>query len=329
MPGVEPRNRQVLRANGLATSTSSGQVITDLTLTVNEGEVFGLVGPPGTGKSLALACLAGLTQCEAGHLRIFNLDPAVGQDKDELQERRGVMPRRLGLPDSLRVGEALSLFNNLYSRSKEAASPLWERLGLTQLWRQPMGSLSLSQKQRLSLSLALQHSPQLLFADQPTSKLEQADGEPIWQEILKFRASGGTVVLTTPVVAEAENYCDAVALLDQGEIVVQGCPRRLLDRLRNSRRIVFQLEGTAGLAAALLELRNMEQVLAVVRRQHRFVVIGQGHTLVSTAIGVLAGHGVTVADVQTDQPSLGDLFVSLTGRSWASPPISAGKGAEH
>jgi len=204
--------------------------VAGLDLTVAAGECFGLLGPNGAGKTTTIEILEGLTPPDTGDVEILGTPWRDGAAGRALRERLGIQLQETQLADKLTVNEVLGLFRSFYRQSHTVE----EVLALVELEEKRNArvvTLSGGQKQRLAVACALVSKPELLFLDEPTTGLDPQSRRQLWEIIRRFRAAGGTVLLTTHYMEEAERLCDRVAIMDHGKIIAQGTPKELIASL--------------------------------------------------------------------------------------------------
>ena len=202
--------------------------VNDLSLSVARGECFGLLGPNGAGKTTTIEILEGLLAPDAGDVEVLGL--RWNTHERELRQRLGIQLQETQLPDKLTAEETLRLFRSFYDHGPTIESLLAVvELDGKRLSR--VGKLSGGQKQRLSLACALAGSPDLLFLDEPTTGLDPHSRRQLWETLRQFRAEGGTILLTTHYMDEAESLCDRVAIVDHGRVIAQGTPADLIGDL--------------------------------------------------------------------------------------------------
>jgi ABC-2 type transport system ATP-binding protein len=194
-------------------------------LTVEAGECFGLLGPNGAGKTTAVEVMEGLRPPDAGTVRI--LGRGWGRRDHLLRQRLGIALQETQFVDRLTVLETVRLFRSFYVEGRSPEDIL-AAVGLTEKGGTWVVKLSGGQRQRLALACALVGSPELLFLDEPTTGLDPTSRRGIWDLVEAFRAAGGTVLLTTHYMEEAERLCQRVAIMDQGRILTEGAPVTLL-----------------------------------------------------------------------------------------------------
>ena len=205
-----------------------------LSLTVQRGECFGLLGPNGAGKTTTIEILEGLLEPDHGEVEVLGLrwrTHAV-----ELRQRLGIQLQETQLTDKLTVAETIRLFRSFYHRGRtvDDLMRVVELEGKRDSW---VIKLSGGQKQRLALACALAGAPDLLFLDEPTTGLDPQSRRQLWGVLERFRADGGTIVLTTHYMDEAQVLCDRVAIIDHGRVIALGTPQELIAKLTAPRVI--------------------------------------------------------------------------------------------
>ena len=279
-----------------------------ISFSVAENEVFGLVGPNGAGKTTTIECLEGLRNRDAGEVSVLGLDP--GDAGADLRRRIGVQLQESSLFDRIRVQEALDLFASFYPQSIDWR-PLVAQLGLGERLKAPFVKLSGGQKQRLFIALALVNDPELVFLDELSTGLDPQARRTMWDLVRSLRDKGKTVFLSTHFMEEAERLCDRVAIMDHGKIVALDTPENLIGGLGVETRVVFTTEDT-------IDPRQLESVASVSRVEasgDRVIVHGQGDRLVSEVVRAVEDRGWRFRDLRSEQPTLDDVFLALTGRA--------------
>jgi ABC-2 type transport system ATP-binding protein len=217
-----------LRCEGLRKHYGDVVAVDGLSLSVLRAECFGLLGPNGAGKTTTIEILEGLLAPDAGDVEVLGLRWA--SDERELRERLGIQLQETQLADKLSVEETLRLFRSFYARGRDVSDllELVELEGKRGSW---VSKLSGGQKQRLSVACALAGAPDLLFLDEPTTGLDPQSRRQLWGVLDRFRAGGGTILLTTHSMEEAEALCNRVAIVDRGKLIAQGSPQDLISSL--------------------------------------------------------------------------------------------------
>ncbi len=296
-----------------------GTVAVDgVSFTVEEGEIFGILGPDGAGKTTTVECIEGLRAPDSGTISVLGLDPQ--RDHAELTQRLGVQLQDSQLPERLRVGEALELYSSFYRQPADWQA-LADKLGLSGKRGTRFGKLSGGQKQRLSIALALVGSPRVAVLDELTTGLDPQARRDTWALIEGVRDGGVTILLVTHFMDEAERLCDRVALIDSGKIIALDTPAALAAGVADAEmRIRFrpnpQLDDRL--------LAGLPEVTSVTRRSELVQVTGTGN-VVAAVTSALARHHIVAEQLRVDQASLEDAFVALTGRDGDGPESDRGR----
>jgi ABC-2 type transport system ATP-binding protein len=226
-----------------------------------------------------------------------------------LRERIGVQLQESELWERIRVWEALDLYASFYRRSVDWR-PLIDQLGLADKSKAHFDRLSGGQKQRLSIALALVNDPDLIFLDELTTGLDPRARRTMWDLVRDIRDKGKTVFLTTHYMEEAEWLCDRVAVIDQGQIIALDSPEKLIRNLDVDSQIIFSVDLTFDLDI----LRELNAVSRVEQSGERVTVYGQGESLAGDVVTILTTSGVRFRNLRTEQTTLEDVFLALTGR---------------
>src|SRR5687767_3909011 len=227
-------SESAVRCENLRKLYSDVVAVDRLSLTVRRGECFGLLGPNGAGKTTTIEICEGLLAPDAGHVEVLGLGWRMHDA--ELRQRLGIQLQETQLAEKLSVEETLRLFRAFYHRGRSIDELLRivELEGKRASW---VGKLSGGQKQRLAVACALAGAPDLLFLDEPTTGLDPQSRRQLWGVLERFRTGGGTIVLTTHYMDEAEELCDRVAVVDHGRVIALGTPKELIAKLTAPRVI--------------------------------------------------------------------------------------------
>jgi ABC-2 type transport system ATP-binding protein len=285
--------------------------VAGLDLEVRAGECFGLLGPNGAGKTTTVEMWEGLLTPDEGTIEVLGMRWA--EHDHALRERIGVQLQETQLADKLSVTEIVRLFRSFYAAGHEVD----EVLDLVQLGEKRkawVGKLSGGQKQRLAVACALVADPDILFLDEPTTGLDPQSRRQLWDVIASYRARGGTVVLTTHYMDEAERLCDRVAVVDHGEVIALGTPKELIASMGAQHVIEFALvEGAVPPDdAALLALPGVREVRSAAGRIT--LEVEEVHASLPAVLGELERRGLGMTELLTHHATLEDLFLHLTGR---------------
>lgn len=294
---------RALIVEGLRKFYRATRAVDDVSLSVAEGEIFGILGPNGSGKTTTVECSYGLRAADAGRIRVLGRDPR--SDSDSLRSMVGAQLQDSALPDRILVWEALRLFATL-ARQPVDLTQVLDQWGLTHKRTASYASLSGGQKQRLHVALALVTRPRLVFLDEMTTGLDPNARQEVWQLIEQVRRDGTTVVLVTHFMDEAQRLCDRVAIMVGGHVVAEGTPAHLVRDHGGPTHVRF--DAPAG--AALPDLDGIKGIQEVRVAGGRVEVAGSGPFLVGL------GHRLACSDLDdveltVTQPGLADAYLRL------------------
>ena len=232
-----------IRCCGLR-KTYDGKVeaVCGLDLEILAGECFGLLGPNGAGKTTTIEILEGLLAATSGKVEI--LGKTWEAHTRELREVLGISLQETRLSEKLTVRETLDLFASFYRRPRSVAEVM-DEMQLREKANAWVGKLSGGQKQRLAVATALVANPKILFLDEPTTGLDPQSRRQVWEITRGFQRRGGTVLLTTHYMDEAERVCDRIAIIDHGRLIASGTPSELIERLGGHHMVEFDATGNS------------------------------------------------------------------------------------
>jgi ABC-2 type transport system ATP-binding protein len=286
------------------------EAVRGLNLEIHAGECFGLLGPNGAGKTTTIEILEGLLGPTSGEVSI--LGRSWKSHAREIREQIGISLQETRLSEKLTVRETIDLFASFYKQPKPAADVL-KGLQLTEKADAQVGKLSGGQRQRLAVATALVGSPKLIFLDEPTTGLDPQSRRQLWEIIRVFQEGGGTVLLTTHYMDEAERLCDRLAIVDHGQIIAEGTPVGLIAKLGGHHVVEFALSGNSD-----DNLANWESLPSVdsVRRDDGRVCLSvrEPHRTIPALLDKVEEQSGKFEHLTTRQASLEDVFVRLTGR---------------
>lgn len=287
------------------------EAVRGLNLQIKAGECFGLLGPNGAGKTTTIEILEGLLAPTSGEVTI--LGHSWQSQERELREQLGISLQETRLSEKLTVRETIELFASFY-REPRSSDEVLKELQLTEKADAWVGKLSGGQKQRLAVATALVGNPKILFLDEPTTGLDPQSRRQLWDLIRAFQKRGGTVLLTTHYMDEAERLCDRLAIVDHGQIIAEGTPPELIERLGGHHVVEFSVSGNLNGAGhdAWRALPGVETV-----RDDGDVVcltVKEPHLTIPALLDAVEAQGQQLLHLTTRQASLEDVFVRLTGR---------------
>jgi ABC-2 type transport system ATP-binding protein len=283
----------VARLEHVGKAFGAHTALDDVTLEVRTGEVLAVLGPNGAGKTTAVSLLVGLRRPDTGRAVLFGRDPRGPAARTAV----GVTPQEAGFPPTLRVGELVDLVRGHYALPARR-SDLLERFGLAALERRQAGGLSGGEKRRLAVALAFAGAPRAVFLDEPTTGLDVDARQTLWEAIHGYAHAGGSVLLTTHYLDEAQALAARAVVLDTGRVVAEGTPSELARRLALTR---VRVPG------------RLDRQLAGAERVEQ----GATHATVYTrdadaTVRALVSSGVSLDGVEVLPASLEDAFLALT-----------------
>ena len=308
MPESDPASVEV---RGVTKRYGAVEALRGISFSVRGGEIFGLLGRNGAGKTTCLECVLGLRRPDAGSVTVDGIDALAAPE--EAKAVIGAQLQASALPDHITPLEALRFAASFY-RAPLPVEDLLERFSLREKAGAKFASLSGGQRQRLFLALAFVHRPRVVVLDEPTAGLDPAARRELHATIRELRATGATVVFSTHVIDEAEQLCDRVAIVEQGRIVAIGSPAELTGRARSTPRVAFRTTSPVDVAAlvsdaAIHACREIEgEWLAEAADVNAAIVAIVRH---------VAASGNQLVDLRVQRPTLEDVFVELTGTAWA------------
>lgn len=226
----------ILEVENLIKSYTGKEVLHGVSFQVEKGEIFALLGTNGAGKTTTLECIEGLKRYDRGVIKFTNS----GNIKSKLHDYIGIQLQSTALPGNITVLEAYRLF--CFANKVKVDKALLERFGLKELLHKQYASMSTGQKRRLHLALALVHSPDIVFLDEPTAGLDVEGQVALHEEIFKLKNSGKTVLMASHNMAEVEKLCDRIAIMKEGKVGFIGRPEELIPSISDTSEIVLKTE---------------------------------------------------------------------------------------
>ena len=293
-----------IHIDNLTKRYGSFTAVDNLRLEVGTGETYALLGPNGAGKTTTVEILEGLRAADSGTVEVLGLNPI--SDRTRLQRRIGVMLQEGGVYQGAKAREVLTLFTAYYPVGR-SADELLALVGLTGQATTLHRRLSGGEKQRLSLAMALVHSPELVFLDEPTAGMDPVARRATWEIIERLKADGVTILLTTHFMDEAERLADRVGIINHGRMVAEGSPTELI-----------HARGDVSFASNPdLPIEQLTEQIGIEVREVRagfYVVTTDEPTplLVAQVTAWLAGNDALITELRVGAGGLEDVFLALT-----------------
>lgn len=306
----------ILDVKNLRKSFGNNEAVKGISFAIPAGCCFGLLGPNGAGKTTTIEMIEGITAPSGGNI-FFKGQP---KSKDFLLQS-GIQFQSTALMDYLKTREVLALFAKFYPHSR----PLDELIALCHLedfLDTYATRLSGGQRQRLLLAVALINNPEVLFLDEPTTGLDPQSRRHFWSLIENIKAEGKTVLITTHYMEEAEVLCDHLAIMDKGELIIEGSPESLLNAEFDHSFVCINTEdfcqGTTGNTPnndggdkmALFEMAKQQFPQPMEYRNGYAAIVT---TDIQQTLAALNERNISLRSLRVESPSLDDLFLKLTG----------------
>ena len=290
-----------------------------LSLRIPRGQVLGLLGPNGSGKTTTISCILQLLTYDKGSIRVFGqpMTPtAYG-----LKRRIGVVPQDVAVFDELTVAENINAFCALYVRDRAARRRLVDEaiafVGLEKFVKFKPKKLSGGLLRRLNIACGIAHGPDLIILDEPTVAVDPQSRNAILDGITRLNEQGATIIYTSHYMEEAEQLCQRIVIMDRGRQVASGTSDELKAMIGTGERIRVEIADPVPLSEEALEsLRRLEHVRTATYREPEVLVeCSPGAHNLSDVMGALAAAGATCGRVTSEPPTLNDVFLEITGRA--------------
>ena len=297
----------VVNISGVSKTYGTIKALDDVSLTVREGEMFGLIGPDGAGKSTLYRLLATLLAPDSGHLEVLGLDTV--KDYRQLRKLIGSMPERFSLYPDLSISENLNFFASLFGvsvkQNYDLIAPIFSQLA--KFPDRPAGKLSGGMKQKLALSCALIHRPPILLLDEPTTGVDAVSRSEFWDMLATLRKFGITILVSTSYMDEATR-CDRIAMIDHGKILRTDTPEGLVAGLDEN----LYNAVSSNMFRLLAGLRKLPQVIDCYTFGATLHVVGSEDFRATDIKRKLEAQGIGDVDIYPAKGVIEDLFIKLT-----------------
>ena len=289
-------------------------VLDHINLLVEDGEIFGLLGPSGAGKTTTINCLLSLLNYDKGRVSIFGVD--MRPNSYDIKRNIGVVMQEIAVFEELTVYENVAYFGSLYLRDKELvdqyAKDALQKTNLMSYANYYPKKLSEGLLRRLNIACGIVHKPKLLIMDEPTSGTDPKNRKSLLRELKRMNEEGTTILYTTHYMEEAEELCSKIAILDQGKIIAQGTMQELKSMISLGEKIsveVYQLT-----REQLQGIREINNVYSVDYKNHILEIkSSKGKNNLLHIMTYLTEHNITMGKVFTELPTLNDVFLEITG----------------
>ncbi|HEO70048.1 MAG TPA: ABC transporter ATP-binding protein [Candidatus Hydrogenedentes bacterium] len=300
---------EAIRVEALSKSFVDLKAVDSLTLSVAEGEIYGLVGPDGAGKTTTMRLLTAIMEPTAGDAWVAGHH--IAHAAEAIKEEIGYMSQRFGLYPDLTVSENIDFYADIYSVPRRGRTEKIDRLlafsNLTPFRKRQAGNLSGGMKQKLGLACALIHTPKVLFLDEPTNGVDPVSRRDFWRILYQLLREGVTIFVSTAYLDEAER-CNRLGLLHEGRLIAQGTPeevKRLMPGVLLEIRCDSPREAMGHLR------KRIEGASAGLFGDRIHIVVAARDEAIAQIKQVLVNENLTLHGIREIEPSLEDVFVSV------------------
>ena len=307
--------KNVIEVKHLTKSYKQNKAVDDLSLAVKEGEILGLLGPNGSGKTTTMNCILSLLKYDAGDIKIFGKEMA--PDAYDTKAKIGVVFQEVAVFDELTVYGNIDYFCGLYIEDKATRAQYVEDalklVGLEENKNQYPKQLSGGLLRRLNIACGIAHKPKLIFLDEPTVAVDPQNRNNILEGIKKLRDDGATIIYTTHYMEEVEILCDRVIILDHGKIIAEGTNDELKALAKIEEKVTVEVaELSPKQLSGFEKIKNVDSVSY--EEGALKVVFGKGKNNLAEMIEYLKANRINYSRIFAERPTLNDVFLELTGK---------------
>lgn len=309
----------VVEVSNLVKKYGSLTALDGFSMELHKGEVLGLLGPNGSGKTTAINCILSLLSFESGSIKIF--DKEMSPDAYDIKRDIGVVMQNVAVFDELTVYENIDYFCGLYitdkKERKKAVEDAIEFTGLEDYRKFLPKKLSGGLLRRLNIACGIAHKPKLIFLDEPTVAVDPQSRNAILEGILKLNASGATVLYTSHYMEEVEQICSRIIIMDKGKVIASGTKDELKGMIKAGEKITVEILSKEEID--LDAIKVMPGILSVELKQetssnHLVIKSERGTNNLAAVIKYLTGINIETGRIYSEPPTLNDVFLEITGK---------------
>lgn len=306
--------KEMIKVDGLVKRYKELIAVDNFSMTVNEGEILGLLGPNGSGKSTTINCILSLLEYDQGSITITGKE--MSPKAYDLKQMIGVVPQEVSVFEELTVYENVDFFCGLYVKDKAKRKELVEKaidfVEMNEFKKFRPKKLSGGLKRRLNIACGIAHQPKIIFFDEPTVAVDPQSRNKILEGIEELRKQGATIIYTSHYMEEVEQLADRIIIIDKGQQIAAGTVDELKGMIKKSEMIRVEVKGVAD--DDLTRIKEMENIFHVDYDGKMLKIeAGKGNNVVEI-IKMLEEKGYRLKNVYSEQPTLNDVFLELTGK---------------
>ncbi|NMA05506.1 MAG: ABC transporter ATP-binding protein [Acholeplasmataceae bacterium] len=306
----------MIKVNNLHKTYKRGvKAVDDLSLTVKEGEIFGLLGPNGSGKTTTINAILELIDYEQGEIVLFDNKY---KNKTEIKKNIGLVTQEVGVFNELNVRENIDYFCGLYINDeklrKKYVEEAMELVQIKDFEKFKPKKLSGGLLRRLHIACGIAHKPTLIFFDEPTVGIDPQSRNHILEQIKSLNKNGATIVYTSHYMEEIEMLCDYIVIMDKGKVIAEGTYDELIDKITLAEFIEIEYNGEIK-NGVITEIENIKEVMEVIKNDKKIVIkTNDDNKTFLKIINILEQHNIEYSKANVSKPSLNDVFLELTGK---------------
>ena len=289
------------------------QALNNLTLNINEGEIFALLGPNGAGKSTLINTICGILNFDNGNITVNNFD--IKKQYREARSLIGIVPQELNLEAFETVWNNVNYSRGLYGKPSNHVyiEKLLKELSLWEKKDNKLRELSGGMKRRVLIAKALSHEPKILFLDEPTASVDVELRKDMWEVVKRLKKNGVTIILTTHYIEEAEEIADRVGIINNGKIILVDEKENLIKKLGQK---ILKIELVNSIKEIPTDLRNFNLELNQEKNTLTYIYDTKGkNTGITSLLSEIKNLGIQLKDISTEQSSLESIFLNLVKES--------------
>ena len=289
------------------------QALDNLTLSINEGEIFALLGPNGAGKSTLINTICGILNFDNGDITVNNFD--IKKQYREARSLIGIVPQELNLEAFETVWNNVNYSRGLYGKpsNHEYIEKLLKELSLWEKKDNKLRELSGGMKRRVLIAKALSHEPKILFLDEPTASVDVELRKDMWEVVKRLKKNGVTIILTTHYIEEAEEIADRVGIINNGKIILVDEKENLIKKLGQK---ILKIELVNSIKEIPTDLKNFNLELNQEKNTLTYIYDTKGkNTGITSLLSEIKNLGIQLKDISTEQSSLESIFLNLVKES--------------
>ena len=309
----------VVEVTDLVKKYGSLTALDGFSMELRQGEILGLLGPNGSGKTTAINCILSLLSFESGSIKIFDKD--MSPDAYDIKRNIGVVMQNVAVFDELTVYENIDYFCGLYitdkNERKKAVDEAIEFTGLQDYRKFLPKKLSGGLLRRLNIACGIAHKPKLIFLDEPTVAVDPQSRNAILEGILRLNSEGATVLYTSHYMEEVEQICSRIIIMDKGKVIASGTKDELKSLIKSGEKITVELIGEAKFD--LEEIKKIPGIFATELKQestgtHLVIKSERGTNNLAAVVKHLSEIGAKTGRIYSEPPTLNDVFLEITGK---------------